>query len=478
MALSQQPMRPRAWGCFQQQPAVHDYSMMNHPTSVQDQSRAAMPAPMARAVMPTDYLSAPPYYMISHNCPALNHMTYTQNDAPQTYSYMSPRVVRVGTPEHEGVSGQNGRQRSPISSSKARIGSFKTPDPRNTKDIRFNKPTGAESVNFTTPIDTLMKAIQKRSDSDEIIKVASENHQVKPEPRSPTVGHKAIAPTTSSMSAEGVGAPKAKRFICGIGGCGKSFAQSTHLDTHKRAHTGAKPYQCNWPHCERTFSQPGNLKTHMRRHTGEKPFQCEGCDKVFAQRGNLQTHMATHTDRKPFNHQNKNHGGTLLEMTDWIVSITDVNSLSDDQRKMYYYFANLYKNSNKGIKGRGKDRRVTERVSKAKRKSPYNPINPVSGSISLAACNSKRLPSTEQQQQRHHPRGYHEGPPTDMALFSSESCDRHNVAFANPDGMYWQPPHAMYTQGSDGMRENRPVALPPPSHPQNVPIAMAGGRGM
>lgn len=37
-------------------------------------------------------------------------------------------------------------------------------------------------------------------------------------------------------------APKPKKYICDVDGCGKSFYQSTHLDTHKRAHTGEKPY--------------------------------------------------------------------------------------------------------------------------------------------------------------------------------------------------------------------------------------------
>merc|ERR1711881_162310 len=92
-----------------------------------------------------------------------------------------------------------------------------------------------------------------------------------------------------------------KRYQCSMPDCNKSFYQKTHLEIHTRAHTGVKPFVCKEPGCGQRFSQLGNLKTHERRHTGERPYQCDVCGKSFAQ---------------------------------------------------------LYKNSNKGIKGRGKDRRI------------------------------------------------------------------------------------------------------------------------
>lgn len=39
--------------------------------------------------------------------------------------------------------------------------------------------------------------------------------------------------------------------------------------------------------------------------------------------------------------------------------MTDAEPINPQDRELWEYFATLYKNSNKGIKGRGKDRRIT-----------------------------------------------------------------------------------------------------------------------
>jgi len=494
MALPEQTAAPQAWGRWQQQPAGHDYGMMDNSTFVQYDSRAATSAPMNGAIMAPQYMVAPQYNMtqmpaMGHQCPTQNHFAYTQYDSSPTSMNMPFRlppqqerpVMPVAASEHdiprassypqESPSVKNDRHRSPSSRSETKMSNPKTPHPLNTKEIKYNKPTSADPVNFTTAIDTLMKAIQKRNDSEDIVKGVPEVEQVvKPERMSspkPEAGPIAPIQAPAPVATESTDAPKPKRYICDVEGCGKSFYQSTHLDTHRRAHTGEKPYQCNWPRCGRTFSQPGNLKTHMRRHTGEKPFRCEQCSKVFAQRGNLQTHMATHTNAKPFvcklddcnkmftqrgnlkNHQNKYHEKTLMEMTDWIVSISDIDALSDDQREMYWYFANLYKNSNKGIKGRGKDRRVSNRGAKSRTAPSSYPVKRVPGPASLAAYSSKRLPPPEQymqqqQQQQHHQHGY-EVYDTDMDQSSSASSPRYDGLPATyRDRMYQQSTHAMY----------------------------------
>ncbi|KAL0764105.1 hypothetical protein CaCOL14_013432 [Colletotrichum acutatum] len=290
-------------------------------------------------------------------------------------------VVPLVTPEHkgrhsanlyDGVSGRDGRQRSPSISAELEKGNFKTPDRLNAKDITFNEPTAADVVEFRTSVDTLMKAIQERPMSYASIKGVPENDQVKAEHESPNLeaDHRASPPTSSPIPAEVVNAPKTKKFVCDIDSCGKSFDQGHHLDNHKRAHTGEKPYQCTWLACESTFSQPGNLQTHMRRHAGEKPFQCKQCPASFPHRGNLQSHTAIHTGEKPFvckldqcnkgftqrgnlkAHQNKHHTKAIAELAALMNSTPDVEGLDDEQRETYRYLEGMFKNSNRGVKGR------------------------------------------------------------------------------------------------------------------------------
>jgi hypothetical protein len=57
-------------------------------------------------------------------------------------------------------------------------------------------------------------------------------------------------------------------------------------------------------------------------------------------------------------HQNKFHIATIRSLTTKFASIKDGDIVHAADKELWEYFANLYKNSNKGIKGRGKDRKV------------------------------------------------------------------------------------------------------------------------
>lgn len=158
--------------------------------------------------------------------------------------------------------------------------------------------------------------------------------------------------------------------------CFKQFSQSTHLEVHVRSHIGYKPFQCTF--CLKRFTQGGNLRTHMRLHTGEKPFTCEICHRSFSRKGNLAAHMLTHNKEKPFeckldgcdksftqlgnlkSHQNKFHLPTLNKMTQTLAELSGeaLESLPAEERELLDYFRKLYKNSNKGIRGRGRGKKV------------------------------------------------------------------------------------------------------------------------
>ncbi|KAF2768405.1 hypothetical protein EJ03DRAFT_328252 [Teratosphaeria nubilosa] len=208
---------------------------------------------------------------------------------------------------------------------------------------------------FSTDIDVLMRAIQSKSDS-------SSNQRPCPQ--------KAARITSPESKSR-------KRYHCSMPDCGKSFYQKTHLEIHTRAHTGVKPFVCKEPSCGQRFSQLGNLKTHERRHTGERPYHCDICGKTFAQHGNVRAHKIVHTAAKPFtckldncnkhftqlgnlkSHQNKFHVETIRRLKQRFENLGEGDVVESWEKDLWEYFAGLYKNCNKGIKGRGKDRRIT-----------------------------------------------------------------------------------------------------------------------
>ncbi|KAI1941233.1 DNA-binding transcription factor [Ophidiomyces ophidiicola] len=191
-----------------------------------------------------------------------------------------------------------------------------------------------------------------------------------------------------------------RKYECTLPNCRKSFYQKTHLDIHMRAHTGDKPFICKEAGCGQRFSQLGNLKTHERRHTGEKPYSCDICNKKFAQRGNVRAHKITHEKAKPFicrlddcgkqftqlgnlkSHQNKFHAQTLRELTIRFSTLSETERLAQHDVELWEYFATLYKNSNKGIKGRGKDRRVSSTAKQLRHPPPPPPPPPAPSSSS------------------------------------------------------------------------------------------------
>ncbi|KAJ1636619.1 hypothetical protein T492DRAFT_861383, partial [Pavlovales sp. CCMP2436] len=67
--------------------------------------------------------------------------------------------------------------------------------------------------------------------------------------------------------------------------------------THKRTHSGERPYACDEPGCDFRGAIAGRLKTHKCTHSGERPYACDepGCGYSAAADGNLERHKRTHS---------------------------------------------------------------------------------------------------------------------------------------------------------------------------------------
>lgn len=65
-------------------------------------------------------------------------------------------------------------------------------------------------------------------------------------------------------------------------------------------------------------------------------------------------------------HQNKFHADSIRDLTAKFSNMKEGDIVSNAEKELWEYFSTLYRNSNKGIKGRGKDRRMFT-VTKSKK---------------------------------------------------------------------------------------------------------------
>ncbi|OTB05882.1 hypothetical protein M426DRAFT_10325 [Hypoxylon sp. CI-4A] len=411
-----QPAGPQTWGRWPIHHSNPEYAMVDAPDMMPYHPNPT-PSTAVHRPMPPQFMVENAYTMApmtsphTPQYPSNNHFifgSYTPPSPPMATSFKQyqeecppPRTV---TTDPEGVSvgyqrgpyqthsGDQGEQHSiksePIKyepQANSRRSSTSTVPPVTAKTIARNISQDKDNeVTFHTEVDTLMKAIQSKvkvEDTSDSGEAAYPSPPQLEEEDKFNLRRKSCSPEGTDAAS---GKDRQKRYVCDVEGCGKRCSQKTQLETHKRAHTGERPFKCTVPGCDQAFTQRGNLKTHSRRHTGEKPYRCELCGKAFAQRGNVKPHKLTHFPTRPFrcildgcsktfgqrgnlkHHHNSFHKDTIKVLTEKFMS--DTESLSDEEMRLFKHFAELYKNSNKGIKGRGPNRKVAPR-----RHSPTSP---------------------------------------------------------------------------------------------------------
>ena len=238
-------------------------------------SRAASSAPMTRTMAAPQYIPHTPYNTAAGENMVLPHQEMPAHQHPFNFSpypnanlnmlasglpenYIQsrplPRLAHPGVDERRSYTSNNQQsyvddfhnqtptiKPEPLWSPTAESPASRASKANNASPI-LPDPESAE-VNFDTEVDTLMKAIQAKSQ----VTQAPHNSPDQPAPRVSSQPsryvHSAeeVAPTHDTKE-EPQDDPKngKRRYQCQ--NCMKSFYQKTHLDIHERSHTGIKPY--------------------------------------------------------------------------------------------------------------------------------------------------------------------------------------------------------------------------------------------
>jgi KRAB domain-containing zinc finger protein len=89
-------------------------------------------------------------------------------------------------------------------------------------------------------------------------------------------------------------------YSCAIGACEKMFATMDQAEMHKQRVHEKVPVEFRCEQCDHVFTSASNLSTHRRTHTGERPYSCTECAMKFVQKVTLQRHYSRqHASNRP-----------------------------------------------------------------------------------------------------------------------------------------------------------------------------------
>ena len=283
LALTAPPAQGQAWERWPDQqrqlPSVDNYyTPMDISGMVQSSydSRANSSAPMNRAMAAPQYVPHPPYsaapaegmVLPQQEMPA-HHHPFNFNSFPNA----SINILVSGLPDSSYIQtrlpprlaqpGVDGRRSYAPNSHQAYVDDYHSqtppikPEPlwsptAESTASMTSKSTSASSrvldpepveVTFDTEVDTLMKAIQAKSQvappsqqpSNPTQRASQNSHYVHGAGAAGTVQDGKDDSQDDSKTGK-------RRYQCQVKNCMKSFYQKTHLDIHERAHTGIKPY--------------------------------------------------------------------------------------------------------------------------------------------------------------------------------------------------------------------------------------------
>lgn len=115
--------------------------------------------------------------------------------------------------------------------------------PVTSKTITRNvSENAANEIIFNTEVDSLMRAIQLRDGGAADFEVAAYPSPPQVDEEKFDLRKKSRSPEEPKPASGRRRKERQKRYICDIQGCGKRCAQKTQLETHKRAHTGERPF--------------------------------------------------------------------------------------------------------------------------------------------------------------------------------------------------------------------------------------------